>query len=163
MTFESSALALRDGPLHHFQDWPPTDFTIGPSGVYTIWHGPEFLYVGMAWAHRGDTNGTATGVFGRLRSHASGRRSGDQFCIYVCDRYVIPHLTPDELHQLAAGARILDQRTRDYIRTTLSYRVVFTDSGTQARELEHHIRGHGLPDLGPPAINPGATPTDGLR
>ncbi len=160
MALDSLALALQDGPAHRFHEWPPTDFTVGPSGVYTIWNGPEFLYVGMAWQHRGDTNEKAKGVFGRLASHASGRRSGDQFCIYICDRYVIPHLTDDELRQLGNGARILDQRTRDYIRTTLTYRVVFTDSGAHARELEHHIRRHGLPAAGHPAINPATVTGD---
>ena len=68
----------------------------GPSGVYTIWNGGVFLYVGMAWAHRDDSNPKAVGVFGRLSSHASGRRSGGQFCIYICDRFVVPELNADE-------------------------------------------------------------------
>ena len=29
----------------------------------------------------------------RLGSHASGRRSGDQFNVYICDRFVVPALT----------------------------------------------------------------------
>jgi hypothetical protein len=37
----------------------------------------------------------------RLNSHASGRRSGDQFCVYVCDRFVVPALSVDQQAQIA--------------------------------------------------------------
>ncbi len=62
------------------------------AGVYTIWHEDgRFIYVGMSG--RGITKDTATrntpfGIYIRLRSHASGRRSGDQFCVYVAGRLV---------------------------------------------------------------------------
>jgi hypothetical protein len=120
---------LENGPAHAFRDWPASHFDAGPSGVYAIWNGGLFLYVGMAYAHRDDENPRAQGVYGRLRSHASGRRSGDQFAIYICDRFVIPNLARDELNALARGERLLDGRTRDYIHAHLSYRVVLTDSG----------------------------------
>jgi hypothetical protein len=146
---------LEDGPIHHFRDWPAAHLTLGPSGVYTIWRGPAFLYVGMSYAHRDDTdNPTAKGVFGRLASHASGRRSGDQFCVYVCDRFVVPQLNPDELAALANGGRFLDARTRQFIHDQLSYRVVVTASGSDARALEARIRREGLPRNGRPLVNP---------
>ncbi len=37
------------------------------------------------------------GLWGRLNSHASGRRSGDQFYVYVADRLVLPRLAPEPL------------------------------------------------------------------
>ena len=40
---------------------------------------------------------------GRLASHASGRRSGDQFLIYVCDRLVLPRLG-NRIGEIAGGA-----------------------------------------------------------
>ena len=34
---------------------------------------------------------------------AAGRRSGDQFCAYVCDRLVVPDLTTEKLDALRDG------------------------------------------------------------
>lgn len=109
---------LEDGPAHAFRDWPSTHFPIGPSGVCTVWRDDSFLYVGMAWAHRDEENPRATGVFGRLKSHASGRRSGDQFAVYVCDQFVIPALTTADMSALARGERILDVAPASMPRTT---------------------------------------------
>jgi hypothetical protein len=141
--------------MDSFRDWPATHFEMGPSGVYTVWRGSEFIYVGMSYAHRHDTNKPkAKGVFGRLASHASGRRSGDQFCVYVCDPFVVPQLSGDDLTALANGQRFLDVRTREFIREQLGYRVVVTSSGAQARALEARVRREGLPRSGRPEINP---------
>jgi hypothetical protein len=146
---------LEDGPVHHFRDWPATHFVTGPSGVYTIWMGSTFLYVGMSWVHRDETvNPKVKGVFGRLASHASGRRSGDQFCVYVCDRFVVPQLNADDMTALAAGTRLLDARTREFIHDQLGYRVVVTASGADARALEVRVRREGLMRAGRPLINP---------
>ncbi len=136
------------------RDWPAKHFEAGQAGVYTVWNDDLFLYVGMAYAHRDSMNPRAHGVFGRLQSHASGRRSGDQFAIYICDRFVVPVLSQDELGALARGDRLLDARTRDYIHDHLTYRVVLTDSGAAARELEDVVRRTGLPRSGRPQINP---------
>jgi hypothetical protein len=152
--FDSAIQELEDGPAHRFSDWPATHFEPGPSGVYTIWDADAFLYVGMAYAHRDEANPKANGVFGRLRSHASGRRSGDQFAIYICDRFVVPHLSRDEVEALARGERLLDARTPQYIQDHLTYRVVITASGSDARILEARVRSDGLPRSGRPKINP---------
>jgi hypothetical protein len=34
---------LEDGSEHSFGDWPPSHFEVGPTGVYTIWRGADFL------------------------------------------------------------------------------------------------------------------------
>ena len=149
-----AAARAESGAAHAFRDWPATHFEIGPSGVYTIWNDTTFLYVGMAWAHRDDTNPKASGVFGRLKSHASGRRSGDQFAIYICDRFVVPHLSSTDLDALARGERLLDALTRRFIHEHLTYRVVVTGNGATARDLEGFIRREGLPRSGRPNINP---------
>jgi hypothetical protein len=62
-----------------------------------VWRGDEFVYVGISYRDpTATTNKGAKGLYGRLASHASGRRSGDQFCIYVCDRFVLPLRTCSE-------------------------------------------------------------------
>lgn len=154
--FDLSAAAqqLEDGSAYAFRDWPAKHFRAGPSGVYTIWNDNLFLYVGMAYTHRNDQNPRAHGVFGRLGSHANGRRSGDQFAVYICDRFVVPQLSGDEVQALARGDRLLDRRTRDYIHDHLTYRVVLTDSAGTARQLEALVRRTGLPRAGRPLINP---------
>jgi hypothetical protein len=101
MSSSNLALAeLRDGPLYRFADWPSPEVPNGRIGVYTVWRGDQLIYAGMGGRALGpsaDTNRPAstklTGLRSRLASHASGRRSGDQFCIYVFDRLVLPTLS----------------------------------------------------------------------
>jgi hypothetical protein len=166
---ESDALeSLASGPLYRFADWPNPEVPNLRAGVYTVWDGPTFLYVGMAG--RGLPSGAHLaplesfthrnrGLTDRLRSHASGRRSGDQFCIYVCDRLVLPTLSPDDLAEAGAGRLNLDLRTRAYIHERLTYRFVVTDSSKEAHELERMIRESGLsgenPILNPRRPQPG--------
>jgi hypothetical protein len=93
---------LEAGSLHRFQDWPNDQVPKRAAGVYTVWDGDRLLYVGMSGRAMAaedlevSPNGrvVAKGLWTRLNAHASGRRSGDQFCVYVCDRFVVPTLTP---------------------------------------------------------------------
>jgi hypothetical protein len=81
-------------PCLLFADWPNNAVSTFGAGVYTIWHKDgRFIYAGMSG--RGITTETSRrntpqGIYTRLQSHASGRRSGDQFCVYVADRLVLP-------------------------------------------------------------------------
>ena len=130
---------LTSGPHLSFRDWPPTDLAIGPPGVYAIWKDADFLYVGISYVdRRTSSNKQAKGVFGRLASHASGRRSGDQFNIYICDRFVVPTLTSDDLDALSVGARILDAQTCAFIQEHLSYRVARSKGRRCVTDREHH-------------------------
>src|SRR5579859_2467799 len=56
--------------------------------VYTLWEGKAFLYVGVGG--RGlnhDVEHTKMkGLRDRLDTHWRGRRSGDAFRVYLCDR-----------------------------------------------------------------------------
>jgi hypothetical protein len=45
--------------------------------------------------------GKRKGLLDRLNRHASGRRSGDQFCVYVFDRLLLPTLTASEIQRIA--------------------------------------------------------------
>lgn len=161
MPDEAPIQQLEAGTLHRFGDAFSEHLPTVAAGVYTVWRGTEFIYVGMAGHSltreaiaklQGDE---AKGLRDRLASHASGRRSGDQFCIYICDRFIIPELTPSELQELAAGARWLDSRTCNFIRSHLQYRIVVTGDGAEARALEDRIRDEGLPQAGRPLLNPG--------
>ena len=80
---------LSTGPLFWFADWPCGEVPRSGALVYTISdRSGRFVYVGMAGRGLVDdpastTVRTGAGPWGRLGSHASGRRSGDQFCVYV--------------------------------------------------------------------------------
>src|SRR4051794_41507807 len=90
-------------------------------------------------AGRGGQRSTAsTGPFGRLASNASGRRSGDQFCVYVCDRLVLPGLR-DRLADVADGSLSLNRETRAYVRANLAFFVPVAD-GAAALRLEREVR-----------------------
>jgi hypothetical protein len=85
---------------------------------YTIWRGDEFVYIGIAGRNLNLAveHKRIRGERDRLDSHRAGRRSGDQFAVYVCDRFVLPELTQDEIKRIAAGNLSLDAKTRVYKR-----------------------------------------------
>jgi hypothetical protein len=141
--------ALASAPLYRFADWPNTAIPNWRAGVYTVWDGETLIYVGMAGrglladapetpAARATTK--PRGLLDRLASHASGRRSGDQFNVYVFDRLVLPRLTPDEITAAAAGDLSLDAVTRQYIHDNLGYRYVVTADGKTALALERDVQ-----------------------
>jgi hypothetical protein len=96
---------LSRGAAYSFADWPNPSVPVFGAGVYTVWHNDgRFIYVGMSG--RGITaetirRNTPQGLYTRLQSHASGRRSGDQFCVYVADRLVLPTLTQQDIAAIA--------------------------------------------------------------
>ena len=113
-------------------------------GVYSVWLGTHLIYVGIA----------VKSLRSRLVSHASGRRGGDQFNIYVSDRFVLPTLGSIEIREVSEGALSLDALTREFIRHELAFRFVVTATGGEARTAERIIRTRGLADSGPPLLNP---------
>ena len=151
---------LETGSSHLFADWPHESVPRIAAGVYTIWEDTTLIYVGMAG--RGltaeniaapDEPRKAKGLWSRLNSHASGRRSGDQFCVYVCDRFVVPRLLPNQQAEIGAGDLSLDKLTRQYIHDHFSYRYVETEDGSQALALEREIQAGAL-GAGKPFLNP---------
>jgi hypothetical protein len=158
--------------LHHvyvrrtdswFRDWPNTEVPPFGAGVYTIWDDTGTLvYVGMS----GRTISVDTqprtkpyGLYTRLASHAAGRRSGNQFCVYVADRLVLPSLTPERIRLIGAGALEFDELVRSFIHEHLGYRLIIVASGVQARRLEDRIK-RGVLSAGAPLLNP---PTPRVR
>ena len=142
---------LYNAPIHWFEAWPIRDVPQLGAVVYTIWgRDGKFLYVGMAG--RGTTSPNGRGPFGRLNSHASGRRSGDQFCIYVADRIILP-LVHNRISEIAEGILSLDKLTREYIRAELGFRFIQVDDSTQALTLERQVQ-RGEWEHGRPLLNP---------
>jgi hypothetical protein len=162
LTNEQALLAkLERGPAIAFKDGVSQSIPLVAAGVYTIWRADQFLYVGMAG--RGlSTADIASGNAGqvrrrgladRLASHATGRRSGDQFCVYIADRLILATLMPDQVAQIADGALSLDHLTRAFIHSHLSYRFVEMPSGSAALELEKAVQS-GCLQAGRPWLNP---------
>jgi hypothetical protein len=149
---------LADGPIFSFADWPNASVPAFGAGVYTIWHSDgRFIYVGMSG--RGMTaetkrRNTPQGIYTRLQSHASGRRSGDQFCVYVADRLVLPALSPEDIAAIASGRHQMDAFVRRYIHENLLYRFVLMPDGSAAYAVEKTIK-RGEWEHGRPLLNPG--------
>ena len=144
---------LGRGVACSFASWPNPSVPAFGAGVYTIWHNDgRFIYVGMSG--RGITaetirRNTPQGLYTRLQSHASGRRSGDQFCVYVADRLVLPTLSQQDIAAIASGRHQMDAFVRRYIHENLSYRFVMLPDGAAAYEVEAAIKNgeweHGRP------------------
>ncbi len=143
---------LKDwSPTCRFADWPNPAVPEGSVGIYTIWSGKSLLYVGMsgrgpvvAATKKEKAAPKTRGLAGRLDAHASGRRSGDQFCIYVFDRLVLPRMTTQQVREAAAGNLSIDELVRSYIRSQLSYRFMLFPSGREARDAELQIISEGV-------------------
>lgn len=153
--------ALEKGQLHFFSDWSNSVIPKICAGVYTIWKNQDLIYVGMSGRslnaetieqHR-TANLRARGMFTRLKAHASGRRSGDQFCIYVGDRLVLPTLTSKDVSEIVNGKLSFDKLIRSYIHENLSFRFVETENDTVAFQIENAIKG-GILKAGKPFLNP---------
>jgi hypothetical protein len=148
---------LAEGTLFAFVDWPNVQVPRFGAGVYTILHGDRrFIYVGMSG--RSITSATEPpqrpyGLWAGLDSHAGGRRSGDQFCVYVADRLVLPTLTPDDIEQITSGRHRFDAFVRRYIHHHLSYRYTIAPDGAAAHATEATIRS-GEWAFGRPLLNP---------
>jgi len=88
-----------------------------------------------------------------LQSHRNGRRGGDQFCLYVFDRFVLPNLSPEQISAAASGVGIMDQLTQEFIQSQLTYRFVEVIDGLTALRIERLIRS-GRFNAGKPLLNP---------
>jgi hypothetical protein len=153
-------LALEAAPPHRFSDWPNPSVPRVAAGVYTIWDHGRFIYVGMSGRAltaediaAPDEPTKAKGLWTRLDSHVSGRRSGDQFCVYVCDRFVVPHLSDQQRAQIGDGVLSLDMLTRQHIRDHFEYRYVTVGNGKGAFALEREVQ-RGALSAGKPFLNP---------
>jgi hypothetical protein len=146
--------ALQDSTLRPFSSGVDSSIPRVCAGVYTIWRGEQLIYVGHAGrAAATATDGARTGLADRLRHHATGRRSGDQFCVYVADRLVLQTLGSEDLASIASGELLLDDFIYVYVQDQLAYRYTVTQDVVLARTVEDAARGGKL-DAGKPFLNP---------
>jgi hypothetical protein len=149
--------ALRYGAAYWFANWPNSAVPTFGAGVYTVWDNDgHFIYVGMSG--RGITAETnrrnkPQGIYARLQSHASGRRGGDQFCVCVADRLVLPTLSQKDIAVIASGRHQMDTFVRRYIHENLCYRFVMLPDGAAASAAEATIKSGGW-EYGRPLLNP---------
>ena len=119
---------LNRQPVHAFADWPNREIPKGKPGAYLIYQSSKWIYIGMTFKN----------LQSRLNQHASGRRSGDQFCVYLGDRLVMPKLGIDQMKDLFSGELSLDHEIKKFVRSQLSYRYLLVKDDPTARTLEAH-------------------------
>ena len=142
---------LERGPLHRFADYATLASVIPRSGagVYTIWDDSgELIYAGIA-----GRNPAGTGLASRLRSHANGRRSGDQFCVYVADHYVLPQLTRPQVEAIRDSKLSMDALVREKISSAFGFRFIVVDDYRTAMQVENIVKSGAL-RAGRPRLNP---------
>jgi len=124
---------------------------------------PKFSRHFLEW-HSRDLSSHIKGLYDQAIADKSGpfytspkpcqwTRSGDQFCIYVADRLVLPTLTQEVIADIASGRHQLDAFVRRYIHENLSYRFVLLPDGRAAYAVEAAIKS-GRWEHGPPLLNP---------
>jgi hypothetical protein len=104
-------MTIQFSPRFKFSEWPNTSIPVVAAGVYAIWHHQALIYCGMSgreYEKAQTSDKKKYGLITRLSSHASGRLSGDQFCVYVANRLVIPSLQHEQLHRFSTGEHTLD-------------------------------------------------------
>src|SRR6476620_4271094 len=111
---------LERGPLHRFAEYATVSAVIPArgAGVYTIWDDAG----GLVYAGVAGRNPTGKGLASRLRSHASGRRSGDQSCVYVADHYVMPELSREQIEAIRDSRLSMDALVREKIHGAFAFR-----------------------------------------
>jgi hypothetical protein len=152
---------LQEGRLWPFADFAAAAVPRNIAGVYTIWDASTLVYVGIGGTQvryaepddEAEPPKPVEGLRGRLAQHASGDRSGDKFCIYVCDRFVLRSLTSEQFEAVCEGKVSLDHLTRSWIRERYGFRYIETrGGGSQARRIENDVR-RGVLDAGRPTLN----------
>ncbi len=139
---------------HSFSAWPNAEVPAVAAGVYVIWSGVQLVYCGMSGRELDQNKHKSKyGLVTRLASHASGRLSGDQFCVYVANRLVVPSLTSAQLPLFASGELRLDTLTKQFIHNHFDYQFAVCKSSNEAYELERQCRS-GNEFMMKPLLNP---------
>jgi hypothetical protein len=150
------AVAKDFSQRYKFSDWPNSAVPAVAAGVYAIWEGDQLIYCGMSGRELGKAVADGKKKYGlatRLASHASGRLSGDQFCVYVANRLVMPSLKAEQLEHFGTGKLHLDALTRLYIHSRLEYQYACVESSAEAFALEIRCRDGSIFGM-QPFLNP---------
>ena len=102
--------------------------------LYSIFLNNEFIYIGRC--------GVTNFQHFRLNSHRSGRRSGDQFCIYIQDYYVLPSLIKtlkENKEEYVFEKGRLDREVGNFIRENLRLKYLSVQKDDVV-DLENRIR-----------------------
>ena len=126
-------------PRISFSEDPRTYIPKTGSIIYSVWdHDEKFIYIGISGLQKALEK---RDPLSRMVAHASGNRSGDQFCVYIHDFFVIPELIRTGIYNPSRGE--LDRLTKSYIHHNLYYRFVSfqsDDSDSVVRRLENKIK-----------------------
>ena len=90
-------------------------------------HHPNWPEIVTIYHHR-----KKYGLVTRLESHAKGRLSGDQFNVYVANRFVVPSLTAEQQSQMSSGSLTLDILTRQFIHHYFQYQYLIVGQSKEA-------------------------------
>lgn len=141
---------------YRFDVWPNPAVPAVTAGVYAVWEGEALVYCGMSGRQIEKAiaaSKTRFGLVTRLASHASGRLSGGQFCVYVANRLVVPSLKLEQLSRFASGDLTLDALTKTYINERFEYQFALVRSGDEAYAVERLCR-EGSVFGAKPLLNP---------
>ena len=175
MDFEKEVNELILSRRFKFKDWGAEAKKFVPDvapGVYLVWKDDKLIYAGMSGkkltsesikeardkiserkkAGKNVTMEQRKGLFKRLNSHASGRLSGDQFCVYVANRYIAPEISVKERKALKLGVLTFDDLAKKFIEAHFEYSFIETESGEKAMKLEKEIL-DGNTELQKPYLN----------
>ena len=151
--------ALTQGPAHAFSDWPVDAVPDVAAGVYAIWDQDRLVYVGMSGKKKTKeqldeirSEGGRKFLWERLDAHASGARSGDQFCVYVADLLVLPGLSGEQIEAIGSRKLRFDKLVREYVRERLTFRFMETHDGKEALRIEAELKAGALGQE--PLLNP---------
>ena len=125
-----------------FREWPNRNVPAVAAGVYVVWEGDQLIYAGMSGRNiEKQQHRKKYGLVTRLESHAKGRLSGDQFNVYVANRFVVPSLTADQQSQMSTGLLTLDILTRQYIHQHFHYQYLIVGQSKVAFAIERLCQG----------------------
>jgi hypothetical protein len=145
---------LEHGPIYRFGDFKTlADLPRTGAAVYTIWDDDgALIYVGVS----GRSETSRRGPWGRLLSHWNGRRTGDQFAVYVADHYVLPTLTREQIEAIAAPEPTLymDDLVAAFVREHFAFRLAVAPDYSTALATEDAIKDGYLAAVGPPRLTP---------
>ena len=148
---------LTTGTLYSFSKRPNQGIPNVAIGIYTIWNGNEFAYVGISGTNVNDEDyqkDIVKGLKKRLRAHHSGGIGGDKFCVLVFERYISRDITSNDLQKMARKELFLRELNRNFIRDKLTYRFTILDSKEHLHKYEDFIKQGGIESIGKPYLNP---------